>query len=103
MQKYFIWLAYYIYIYLVLVFFFFTIYDRRYLINCFFTHIHIYKIDCSVNYCKTCTNDICSECKSSYYFYENISCSLICETTQGYYDETLSGSLYCKSKLIFEL
>ena len=58
-------------------------------------------IDCSVKYCKSCSNDICSECISSYYFYENVSCSLTCDTTSSYYEETRSGSLYCNSKIIY--
>ena len=56
----------------------------------------ILKIDCSLEYCKKCSDNICSECISSYYFYENKSCCTFCDTE---YEIDISGSLYCKSKL----
>ena len=55
-------------------------------------------LDCSLTYCKRCTGNTCSECISPYYFYEDITCNSICDTNQGYFVETISGSLYCKSK-----
>ena len=41
------------------------------------------KIECSTSYCKTCPSDTCSECLSTYYLYEDKSCSFKCTEIDG--------------------
>ena len=40
-------------------------------------------IDCSELNCKSCPSDICEECFSGYYLYENKSCISQCEGIDG--------------------
>lgn len=57
------------------------------------------KIECSTSYCRICLLDLCSECLSSYYLYEDKSCLSKCVEIDGYYLDVESKINLCKSFL----
>ena len=40
-------------------------------------------IDCSETNCKHCPYNICSECLTKYYLYEDYTCAIECEDIDG--------------------
>eukprot|EP00825_Cyclidium_porcatum_P037956 TRINITY_DN4304_c0_g1_i3.p1 TRINITY_DN4304_c0_g1~~TRINITY_DN4304_c0_g1_i3.p1 ORF type:complete len:613 (+),score=88.94 TRINITY_DN4304_c0_g1_i3:816-2654(+) len=51
---------------------------------------------CSQNYCKICPEDICQECISTSYQFDSLTCSMTCDTTNGYYELIQDLKKYCK-------